>query len=149
MVGSILLKIFSQWSIGKNTDLAICIEGAGSFHVGDHQPELFSHFLFSSQNHFLCILTGPEIKIGMKPKTLAFNILAQTIGTAGKWISCATVETWRQQKVLSAILQFLTLSLQWLWNISGTVTTTFELCFRQDFLFLVIIFDTREEVVVW
>ena len=128
-------KHFFRMIEGKNTDLAVCIEGASSFHVGDNEPELFSHFLFSSQNPFLCILTAPDIKMGMKPKTLAFNILAPTVGTAGKWISCATVETWRQQKVLSAILQFLTLSLQWLWNIPGTVTTTFELCFRQDFLF--------------
>ena len=69
---------------GKSTDLAICIEGAGSFHVGDNEPELFSHFLFSSQNPFFCILTAPDIKMGMKPKTLAFNILAPTAGTAGK-----------------------------------------------------------------
>ena len=69
---------------GKNTDLAVCIEGASSFHVGDNEPELFSHFLFSSQNPFLCILTAPDIKMGMKPKTLAFNILAPTAGTAGK-----------------------------------------------------------------
>ena len=68
---------------GKNTDLAVCIEGASSFHVGDNEPELFSHFLFSSQNPFLCILTAPDIKMGMKPKILAFNIMAPN-GTAGK-----------------------------------------------------------------
>ena len=119
MVGSTLLKIFSQWSIGKNTDLAICIEGAGSFHVGDHQPELFSHFLFSSQNHFLCILTGPDIELGIRnPKFLLSTLWHQT-GLQGSEL---VVRLWKlggnkkfcQQS--SSFWRFIAVALKYFWN---------------------------------